>query len=604
MRVGIAYVVIGWLLVQVAEFAFENFGAPEWVLKTFTVVVLLGLPLALFFAWAFELTPEGVKREKDIDRSRSITPLTGRRLDFVIIGALVVALGYFVWERQTLVAPVDSSEEANLADVEAASTGIPNKRSIAVLPFVNMSSDEEQSWFADGLTEEILNALARAPDLLVTARTSSFAFRGSTSDIPTIADALGVEHILEGSVRRGGGRLRITAQLIRAEDGFHLWSQTFDRISDDLIAIQEEIAIQIAKALDTAMDPEALAEMVSAGTSSVPAFEAYLEGLGYTGAVQTSGDVYLALNAREAAERAIAIDPEFAAAYFQLYIFWRLQLETNQLLYGLTDLSLEERKANRDEMLDKAIQYEKDPTTKLRYRANKAEAQLNYRSALRLISEFLEARPNDERETGIRALLLRRMGKDEELNTLIRRIYERDGLSRDFANWSLQGLRGTDDAKFMRMVSMDAISQYPDDVFLLYQAHRLLLWARDIDGASRVLPMLINSDLPELNRELAILRQRCAELRIADAEKLHDRILVKNEGDLSANWLAFKIIGDDESAEQLFAEYDERGDFVTMATYLGYEHFDPTPYPNFMQSMAGQGIEDRRISKLPYRCNR
>ena len=136
MRVGIAYVVIGWLLVQVAEFAFENFGAPEWVLKTFTVVVLLGLPLALFFAWAFELTPEGVKREKDIDRSRSNTPLTGRRLDFVIIGALVVALGYFVWERQTLVASVDSSEEANLADVEAASTGIPNKRSIAVLPFV------------------------------------------------------------------------------------------------------------------------------------------------------------------------------------------------------------------------------------------------------------------------------------------------------------------------------------------------------------------------------------------------------------------------------------------------------------------------------------
>ena len=196
------------------------------------------------------------------------------------------------------------------------------------------------------------------------------------------------------------------------------------------------------------------------------------------------------------------------------------------------------------------------------------------------------------------------MGKDAELNTLIRRIYERDGLSRDFANWSLQGLRGNDDAEFMRTISMDAISQYPDDVLLLYQAHRLLLWARDIDGASRVLPILINSDLPELNRELATLRQRCAELRIADAEKLHDRILVKYEDDISANWLSFKIIGDDESAEQLFVEYDERGDFITIATYLGYEHFDPTPYPNFMQSMAGQGIEDRRISKLPYRCNR
>ncbi len=206
MRVGIAYIVIGWLLIQVAEFAFENFGAPEWVLKTFTVVVLLGLPIALFFAWAFELTPEGVKREKDVDRSQSITPLTGRKLDFIIIGALVVALGYFIWERQAPVASVDSiesSEEATAADNKSVLGSAPAIRSIAVLPFVNMSSDKEQEWFSDGLTEEILNALARTPDLLVAARTSSFKFKGTNEDIPMIAKALGVAHVLEGSGAAG-----------------------------------------------------------------------------------------------------------------------------------------------------------------------------------------------------------------------------------------------------------------------------------------------------------------------------------------------------------------------------------------------------------------
>jgi TolB-like protein len=261
VRVGIAYAVIGWILAQIAEFAFENFGAPEWVLKSVVVVILLGLPLALFFAWAFEITPEGVKREEDVDRSQSITHSTGRKLDFVIIGALVLALGYFIWERQSIpepvekIAAVDAVEESAPSGVGQDPARSPVVRSIAVLPFVNMSSDQEQEWFSDGLTEELLNALARTPDLLVAARTSSFKFKGSTEDIPTIASALGVAHILEGSVRSGGDQLRVTAQLIRASDGFHLWSQSYDRNPEDVIAIQEEIAIEIATALETAFGP-------------------------------------------------------------------------------------------------------------------------------------------------------------------------------------------------------------------------------------------------------------------------------------------------------------------------------------------------------------
>ncbi|MCH7538344.1 MAG: hypothetical protein IID57_10885 [Proteobacteria bacterium] len=222
--------------------------------KTLAALLLLGFPFACLFAWAFEMTPEGVKKTAEVDRSTSITHSTGRKLDFVIIGALVVALGYFVWERQELGEP---------------SVEVALDKSIAVLPFVNLSSDEEHEWFADGLTEEILNSLARTPDLLVASRTSSFQYKGQNTNVSEIAAALGVAHILEGSVRRSGNRLRVTAQLIRAHDGFHLWN-----------------------ALKTAMDPEALQKMVSSGTAPVAAYEAYLEGLALEGRTGESGSKY------------------------------------------------------------------------------------------------------------------------------------------------------------------------------------------------------------------------------------------------------------------------------------------------------------------------
>ena len=178
VRVGLAYIVISWILAQVAEFAFENFGAPDWVLKTFVVLLLLGMPLALFFAWAFELTPEGLKREAEVDREASITPTTGRKLDRVIMAGLVVALAYFIWDGQR--SPV-TEETAHPEPAVAAEQSAAGDRSIAVVPFVNMSSDDEQEWFADGLTEELLNSLARMPELLVAAKARSFMSVGSVS---------------------------------------------------------------------------------------------------------------------------------------------------------------------------------------------------------------------------------------------------------------------------------------------------------------------------------------------------------------------------------------------------------------------------------------
>jgi len=264
VRVGIAYIVLGWVALQLGDILFDMFETPAWVGKTLAALLLLGFPFACLFAWAFEMTSEGVKKTAEVDRSTSITHSTGRKLDFVIIGTLVVALGYFVWERQ----------ELGELSVEVAID-----KSIAVLPFVNMSSDEEHEWFADGLTEEILNALAQLPELLVTARTSAFSFKGQDIPVQEIAAALGVNHIVEGSVRRSGERLRVTAQLIRADDGCHLWSEQYDSTSTDTIAVQENIAEQIASVMDVVLDERKREAMKQAGLRDVEAFTLYQKGL-------------------------------------------------------------------------------------------------------------------------------------------------------------------------------------------------------------------------------------------------------------------------------------------------------------------------------------
>ena len=268
IRVAIAYTIVGWVLAQLAEFAFENFGAPDWVLKSVVVVLLLGLPLALIFAWAFELTPEGLKREADVDRSQSITSQTGRKLDYIIIGILVLALGWFAFDKFYTTGGAESLSESTVQE-----------KSVAVLPFIAMSSGPDDEYFADGLTEEILNALAQLPELLVTARTSAFSFKGQDIPVQEIAAALGVNHIVEGSVRRSGERLRVTAQLIRAQDGFHLWSENYDSTSTDTIAVQENIAEQIAFALDVVLDERKREAMKQAGLRDVEAFTLYQKGI-------------------------------------------------------------------------------------------------------------------------------------------------------------------------------------------------------------------------------------------------------------------------------------------------------------------------------------
>jgi TolB-like protein len=601
-RVGVAYAVIGWIIAQVAEFAFENFGAPEWVLKTFIVVLLLGLPLALFFAWAFEVTPEGVKREEDVDRSQSITHLTGRKLDFVIIAALVLGLGYFVWERQTSMRQVDSVEHADAAGADSASIAESSVRSIAVLPFINLSSDEEQAWFSDGLTEEILNALARTPDLLVAARTSSFRFRNSNDGIPTIAKALGVAHVLEGSVRRDRDRLRVTAQLIRASDGFQLWSQNYDRNPEDVISIQEEVAIEIATALETAMDPESLAKMVSSGTRSVEAYNAYLEGLTFRANAFNTGDVSAFLSAREAFERATGLDSTFALAYWRLAQFWRVQLQSTLILSGTVELPREEMLVLFDEAVENAIKNEQDPNSKTQYRAAQAGVHKRLTRALQLNTDYLQQRPNDQFAQFRQLTLLAILNRDDELRAAINEYQERDGYDVVVVNTSMTFSLIGNDKQFIREYANEALRRFTDSAFITYQAHRSLLWAGDIDGAAKLYEILQSSELADKSLQLVTLRQACAENRSADAARIYNVVNTRHAESPVIIWLANLIMNQNDKAIEALVPFDDDKNIGSLSDYLSYAYFVARPFPNLMAFVEIQGIELREPLEIPYRC--
>lgn len=603
VRVGIAYIVVGWLALQVAETVFPTFGAPAWILKVFITLLALGFPFALLFAWAFELTPEGVKKTHEVDLSVSVTHSTGRKLDFVIIAALVAALGYFIWDRQNLTR--ESPGTAAAVDVSTepqTGNSAPIERSIAVLPFLNMSSDEEQQWFADGLTEEVLNSLARTPDLLVASRTSAFGYKGSNEDIRTIAEALGVAHILEGSVRRSKERIRVTAQLIRARDGFHLWSQTYDRKPDDVIEIQEDLAIQIARALKTAMDPEALARMMSAGTASVAAYEAYLEGTALLNGSVDSGDAYEFHQARDAFERAIELDPEFALAYRNLALYWAIQLEPTNIYSPTTGDPDAALQAGYREAMDAAIRLEQDPVRKVSYRADQAMNELRFADALRLNSEYLEQRPYDRDAQSNQLAMLSALGHRKEAEQAVFQYFEQDGYDPIIASGLILALLYSGNETALEEITRQNLGRFSGNINVVYQAHRALLWLGKVDEASRLVAQIENSQLDDDNKLLVAMRQACAENRRDDAARLLETAEQQFADRRSIMWLSHMIAGQKDKAYEYVRPYDDNKDMRSMWAFYGYGTFDATRFPNLMAMLAEQGIEPHPELEIPYRC--
>jgi len=345
IRAAILYIGAVWALAQGIAQLSPVVGAPEWVARWFLVAAVIGFPFWIAFAWFYEFTPEGLKRESQIDPADSITAHTSKKLDRWIIGVLAIAVvllltNTFVWHKG--------------AGLSADADSVPiAEHSIAVLPFVNMSSDKEQEYFSDGISEELLNLLAKIPQLQVTARTSSFSFKGKDTAIPEIARTLHVAHVLEGSVRKSGNSVRITAQLIKAGTDTHLWSQTYDRKLDDIFAIQDEIAADVVKQLKVTLlgavpktrttDPEAYAlylqavqlgrqntaeafqqsdalfhKLLAIDQNYAPAWNELARNFGNEMSQGLLPNKEGSAQVREAATKALAIDPDYAPAHARL----------------------------------------------------------------------------------------------------------------------------------------------------------------------------------------------------------------------------------------------------------------------------------------------
>jgi TolB-like protein/Flp pilus assembly protein TadD len=328
IRMAGLYLVGAWLITQVAGTVLPMFGAPEWVARSVVLLLVIGFVPALVFAWVFELTPEGIKREDEVPPAQSLAPRTAKRMDRLLLVALLLALGYFAVDKFVL-APGREAATTSLANasletaaapaVGAASPETPaapaiDAKSIAVLAFADLSQAQDQAYFSDGVAEEILNALAKIDDLKVAGRTSSFYFKGRNESLAAIGSTLGVAHVLEGSVRKQGERLRISAKLLRVSDGVEMWADTFDGTDADIFALQESIAQQVTGQLKVALKAGPGAALVDTGTTNPVAYALYLRAS--DSFTRRAASEFL--NAINLLEEAVALDPDFARAWSRL----------------------------------------------------------------------------------------------------------------------------------------------------------------------------------------------------------------------------------------------------------------------------------------------
>ncbi len=315
VKVAVAYAIVGWLLVQIADSFFPALQLPEWTVTFVAGLVILGFPLALILSWAYELTPDGMERTQSVPLSESIANVTGRKLDFVIIALLVLALGFVAVDQYVLEEAADAEIVADEPVEASPSVVVEDQRevlpnSVAVLPFENLSPDADDAYFATGLHDEILNQLAKLQSLSVISRTSVLRYAESDLSIPEIAAELNVGTVMEGSVRYANDRVRITTQLIDANTDEHLWSETYEREFTDIFAIESDIAMNIANALEAEFSPAEQRLIEERPTNSSAAYALYLRVLSIRRGAQEGGLAAISL-----VDDAIALDPDFARAY-------------------------------------------------------------------------------------------------------------------------------------------------------------------------------------------------------------------------------------------------------------------------------------------------
>jgi adenylate cyclase len=327
-RVAALYVVVCWLILEPVHVIFHMLEVPVWWNRLVLMLMSVGFPAVVIFAWVYEITHEGLKPTVDVEPNRSIRKQTGQRLNRAIIATLCVALAYFVvdkfWLSKRVTTERPAATVATIAPASPTPAAAVSEKSVAVLPFVDMSEKKDQEYFSDGLSEELIDMLTKIPDLRVPARTSSFYFKGKSEDIPTIARRLMVAHVLEGSVRKSGVYVRITAQLVRADNGYHLWSQTYDRKLDDIFKVQDDIAGAVVSALKVSLAESSALKVTT--PKNTEAYTLYLQGRAIN---RNAGNKAQFDSAAEYMRKAIKADPTFAEAWA-----WLANVLANEVNYN------------------------------------------------------------------------------------------------------------------------------------------------------------------------------------------------------------------------------------------------------------------------------
>jgi TolB-like protein/Tfp pilus assembly protein PilF len=420
IRMAGLYLVGAWLVVQVAGTVLPMFGAPEWLPRTIVVLLAIGFVPAVIFSWVFELTKQGLKREDDVAPEQSITPRTGRRMDRMIIVVLVLALGYFAFDKFVLAPRREAALVSSAVPNESRS--VVSAKSIAVLPFENLSRDPDNAFFTDGVQDEILTDLAKIADLKVISRTSVMQYKtGIARNLRKIGEELGVSHLVEGSVQRAANKVRVNAQLLDARTDAHLWAQTYDRDLADVFAIQSEIAKAIADQLQAKLSPNEKKAIEQPPTTDLAAFDLYsrAKSLLLTAGFSATGEPDLR-KAIELLDEAVKRDPSFFDAYCQLAY-------AHESIYALWDDHTPARLALAEAAVQAATRLRPDAAETHLARAQYLYYGLrDYAGALAELEIARRALPNDPRLFELTGYVLRRRGQQEEGLRNLQRAVELD----------------------------------------------------------------------------------------------------------------------------------------------------------------------------------
>jgi TolB-like protein/Tfp pilus assembly protein PilF len=443
-KVAAAYLVVAWLFIQAASIFLPAFDAPPWTMRIFIIVIVLGFPVALVFSWAFEITPEGIKLESELAPDESVTRRTGRKIVGITVGLAVIAAGLMIFQ---MVRPKAASLVSEPAAAEPASA-----KSIAVLPFDNLSRDPDNAYFCEGVQDEILTRLAKVADLKVISRTSTQHFKSSPDNLPQIARQLGVAHILEGSVQKAGDAVRVNVQLINAASDAHLWAETFDRKLTDIFAVESEIAKTIAETLQARLTGSEKSSIAKTPTVNPQAYELYLRGK-FFAEKRTGADLHKSIDYYD---EAIAKDPGYALAYVGL-------ADSHLLLSAYGAISPKESVPPARAALKKALELDDSLAQAHASSGLLATIELDVNRAISELERAIQLNPNYATAHHWLALPLMGIGQSDRAIIEAKRAIELDPLSlicNSDLGWIYFNARRYDEAEAQARKTLDMDSRF------------------------------------------------------------------------------------------------------------------------------------------------